>query len=369
MLINIKSLLLYVGRALGLFALGRFLTQRSIMIVGWHGVSRGDEHKCFPSLYISKNEFQRRLQFLTKHYQVVPLDGAVEQLNRGSIAARQVVLTFDDGNYDFYAEAAPILEQFGVTATNYVVTHFVDSGEPVWNMLVRYIICLARRAPDRNAVVEKFTTHDSKTLHSERYWLERLAALQSTDEKHNLVEHLAHHCQVDLSPINAQRLMHTMSPEEAKELSKRGFDIQMHTHEHKNAVDYRDELAFQIEECRRKLELWTGKSIAHFCYPSGRWDDRAVARLQDHAVRSAVTTRPGPNLRLTNPLSLRRVLNGEINSQIEFEFEMSNLRWLVKSAFNPRFRLNPKPQTQSYAEERAKRHDQRRSALGKQKAH
>ena len=38
-----------------------------------------DEHERFPTLFISPESFERRLRFLVKHYEIVPLQAAIEQ--------------------------------------------------------------------------------------------------------------------------------------------------------------------------------------------------------------------------------------------------------------------------------------------------
>lgn len=358
-MLRVKLLILLMMRGCGLFALGRMLTRRTIMVVGWHGVSQDAEHRYFPSLYISRSEFRRRLEFLTRCYEVISLDNAVKQLESGRVRRRQVVLTFDDGNYDYHSEAAPILIEFGCPATNYIVTHFAATREPVWMMLVRYIVALGSDKFDKKADATD-SNIDSKGIrekreHSERLWLNQLSNLGTPEAKWSLVEDMATRYGIDLQPILNERLMHTMSADEIKHLSKQGFDFQMHTHEHLNAVDHFDVLEDQVRECRRLLEDWTDRKIEHFCYPSGRWNNETAAVLAMQGVKSAVTTRPGPNLAGTNRLNLRRVLNGQINSQLEFEFEMSNLKWLIRSFGSRHHRLNPAPQIHSYAEEKAAR--------------
>lgn len=316
-------------------------------MVGWHGVSRSDEHIHFPSLYISKDEFHNRLRFLTNKYQIVSLETAVRQLKDGVVFPNQVVLTFDDGNYDFYAEAAPILESYNATATNYVVTHFSESGEPVWNMLARYIVSSGLSSLSGRELT-------SRRRLEEQHALAELSGCNTMSERSSFIDTLAARYRIDLAPIFEKRIMHAMNPAEIKELDERGFDLQIHTHEHKNVVANKEDMVRQIETCREWLQKWLEKPINHFCYPSGRWDHEAVGILDELSIESAVTIRPGPNLVTTNPCSLRRVLNGEENSQVEFEFEMSNLRWLTKSIFDSSNRHNPEPQSLSYMEERGR---------------
>ncbi len=81
----IKETVLRVSRATGMTAAARVLTRGGFNIIGFHGVSLEDEHVRFPTLFISPEAFERRLQFLVRHYSVVPLQEVLEQHRNGRI--------------------------------------------------------------------------------------------------------------------------------------------------------------------------------------------------------------------------------------------------------------------------------------------
>ena len=51
------------------------------------------------------------------------------------------------------------------------------------------------------------------------------------------------------------------------------------------------------------------------------------------------------------PLSLRRYLTGEAMTPLEFEFELSGLRWLAGTALSPRKRFAPSEKVLRYSEQ------------------
>ena len=75
--------------------------------------------------------FDRQMQYLRDHCRVLSMDEAAFALSfptqTGAAAERAVVVTFDDGTADFAEHAAPILHQYGIPATLYLATEFVDS--------------------------------------------------------------------------------------------------------------------------------------------------------------------------------------------------------------------------------------------------
>ena len=66
-----------------------------------------------------------------------------ERIGQGRENARdflrdhEVVLTFDDGFYNFLGRAVPLLEQYGATATVYVVSNDIETADPMFNLLLR----------------------------------------------------------------------------------------------------------------------------------------------------------------------------------------------------------------------------------------
>ena len=106
----------------------------------------------------------------------------------------------------------------------------------------------------------------------------------------------------------------------------------------------------EIEDNRQRIEAMTGSRPTHFCYPSGRWTKSIWPALQGEGVLTATTTRSGPNLPSTPLLALRRLMNGEDRSQLEFEFELSNLRWLLARLFGKADASTPSEKTRAYRE-------------------
>ena len=72
-------------------------------------------------------------------YQVLSLGEAVERLYKNDLPPRSVALTFDDGGYDFYRQANPILREFGYPATVYQSTYYSDYTWPIFGVAASYL--------------------------------------------------------------------------------------------------------------------------------------------------------------------------------------------------------------------------------------
>lgn len=75
--------------------------------------------------------FARQMEVLAESERVVPLDRAVASLTGNEPPDFEpVVVTFDDGTADFADAAVPVLARFGIPATLYLATDFVERGRP-----------------------------------------------------------------------------------------------------------------------------------------------------------------------------------------------------------------------------------------------
>ena len=113
------------------------------------------------------------------------------------------------------------------------------------------------------------------------------------------------------------------------ELGGSGIDCQLHTHRHRFPED-EAEAAREIAENRAALENVVSGPLEHFCYPGGVWSEEQWPVLESAGVRSAVTCQIGLNDDDTPPYALRRLLDAEDVSQIEFEAEMAGCLELLR---------------------------------------
>lgn len=77
-------------------------------------------------------EFEATMRWVREWFQVLPLGEAAGRLFDGSLPARAMAITFDDGYADNEQLAAPILRSLGLSATFFVSTGFLGDG-CMWN--------------------------------------------------------------------------------------------------------------------------------------------------------------------------------------------------------------------------------------------
>jgi peptidoglycan/xylan/chitin deacetylase (PgdA/CDA1 family) len=74
------------------------------------------------------------MQYLKDNsYNIISLYQIYDALtNDAALPPKPIVLTFDDGYEDGYQTVFPILQQFGFTATFFIITKPVDGGDPTY---------------------------------------------------------------------------------------------------------------------------------------------------------------------------------------------------------------------------------------------
>src|SRR5581483_9050182 len=127
--------------------------RRRLLILCYHGVSLEDEHEWRPATYMTASCLEERLELLKRGgYTVLPLAESLRRLNNKSLPPASVAITFDDGGYDFYRKAYPLLKSYGFPATVYQTTYYCTYQRPIFNLICSYMLWKKRGSvlqPDR----------------------------------------------------------------------------------------------------------------------------------------------------------------------------------------------------------------------------
>jgi hypothetical protein len=227
-----------------------------------------------------------------------------------------------------------MLSAFSFPATLYVTTYHAAKNTPVFQLVVQYILWKTTKdaldlgdlgvGPARKIRLtdpEKESAADEIIRHGETQCDEQGRVLLAT--------RLGKILGVDFEGIRLSRILNLVTPEEIRSLAKQGMDIQLHTHRHRLTFDQR-QVSREIADNRAILEPLVGASLRHFCYPSGEWSHDLFPWLEALGIKSAVTCDPGLNYGHTPAFGLKRFLDGEHVSQIEFEAELSGFNELMR---------------------------------------
>lgn len=336
MLRTLRRVTLQGLRACGTFqfaAESRWRRQR-LLILCYHGVSRTDEHLWRPTLYMPPQVLEERFQILERNkYNVVPLGLGLQQLQEGNLPHRSVAITFDDGGYDFYEQAFPLLKRFEFPATVYQTTYYSDHQWPVFNLICSYMLWKRRETVLQKgrdlglAEPMDLRTEQSRFQIVRKLILDADAADLTGAQKDHLARKLASLLDLDYDQLVADRKLCLMNRKELQEITNAGIDIQLHTHRHRTPLD-EHLFAKEIQDNRASL-MSMQANATHFCYPSGVYREKFLPWLANQGIASATTCDAGFVTRQANPLLLPRLVDTSGRSAIEFESWISGIGALM----------------------------------------
>lgn len=294
-----------------------------LLILCYHGVALDDEHVWQPGLYVSAAHLERRLALIRRNRcTVLPLGEAVERLYRHDLPDRAVVLTFDDGYYDFVARAWPLLRAYGYPATVYLTTARVDHNFPIVNLFVSYALWKARASvldpeglPGLHGRYPLATADARDRVVND---LNQAIGQMNAGPKDEVAKHLVQRLGLDYDALAGSRVLTLMRPEEIARLSREGLDVQLHTHLHRNPEDP-EIFVRDVLDNRDRIEAITGRHATHLCYPSGMYRLSYLPALRREGIESATTCDPGMAARAADPLLLPRFVDTSGVSDVEFE--------------------------------------------------
>jgi peptidoglycan/xylan/chitin deacetylase (PgdA/CDA1 family) len=331
----LRRILFHSIKLLGGFAIAQRLTRGQLRILCYHGFSVTDEHVLDPYVFMRPQTFERRMRILRRRrISVIAIDEAVERLRTGSIANAETVITLDDG-WSSNLAVMPILQRYGYPACIYITTEHLSAGTQSVNVTVIHMTHASR--------ISKVTLRDVHPRLDGEYpiarepaagataLIERLARIDSLRERQLLLEPLAAALGIDYPAFIKGGRFQFLSAQQISEIAKRGASIQLHTHTHNLPDESFESMAPEIRNNQSAIEGLTGTKPMHFCYPSGHYIALHPEWLSRLGITSATTCDPGFNDSTVPLLLLKRYLDSDSASDIEFEAEVAGVRELLRS--------------------------------------
>ncbi|KWX66510.1 polysaccharide deacetylase family protein [Mycobacterium sp. NAZ190054] len=296
---------------LGVPAVARWRRSRRLAILMFHGVE--SEPLTPPCDWVIDTATLRRdLDYVRRHFNVLPLEEALERLDDGTLPPRAATVTFDDGTQNLLTNAAPVLRELGVPAAVFLATGPMGTTELLWPDRLWTAFAQTDRAQvDLSAVglgtrslrteAERIEVRDTVTqLFKQLPDQDRIAELDS------LIEALGQRSGVYGGPFQL------LSWDLARELAADGL-VTLYPHTVTHPILARcddDKVDREITASCRAVEHNTGRAPAVFAYPNGcaqDFDDRAKAALHRNGIRWALTTTNGFAEAGGDPLELPRM--------------------------------------------------------------
>ena len=309
--------------------------QNRLLILCYHGTALEDEHQWRPALYLDPRVLEQRFEMLKQGgYAVLALGEGLQRLQAGTLPPRSVAITFDDGTYDFYSRAYPLLKQYGFPVTVYQTTYYMDHPRPVFNLICSYMLWKRRGVViDDGKELGLAGPLDLRTEAARhrvvRGLIERAEREDMTGlQKDELAVQLARLLEIDYEALVRKRILQIMNPQELQEIARDGVDIQLHTHRHRTPED-EAQFRREIRDNRERIEAVASTRPVHVCYPAGVYRSKFFDWLAQEQVVSATTGDAGLARATSRSLLIPRYIDNQFRTPIEFESWLSGVGALL----------------------------------------
>lgn len=286
----------------------------NFQILTYHRLTATD-NPFFPGVPV--DVFDRQVRFLAQHYQVVDLAELLGHLDSGRpIPQDAVAVTFDDGYRDNYELAFPVLQRYGVSATIFLTTSFVNRDDVLWNDKVSLALKHTRcqeLTMSYDGAERSYPLHTLAQRVSTMWELLRLLRRVPHTQRLSMIDELVQRLGVE----DFSELWDTMLTwDHVRHMHQHGISFGAHTVTHPmlSRVSV-DEAGHEIRQSKHSIEEALDTRIELFAYPDGgptAFNDTVKALVEAAGFRAAVTTILGTNDAATDRYELRRDGLGEM---------------------------------------------------------
>lgn len=300
---------------------------RNSAILMYHRVAEESQDPW--DLCVNPEQFGEQLSILSQTANCVPLT----RIQRDSLGKGKgkptVAITFDDGYRDNLHNALPLLEQFGVPATVFVVADTLGTEREFWWDALERCILWPIAVPDRLGLViggksrEWTLTSRAAALPPERWWrvahdppptvrqgvfLDLWHALVNLEDKER-EQVLAQIFEWAKVSSVAPKSRTPLTRDELQTLAKHPLiEIGAHTKSHGSLPQLSDAQQWvEIQGSKRDLEATIGKAVTSFSYPFGRFDRRVIDVVRRAGYEVACTSEDTTVTGISNRLTLPRL--------------------------------------------------------------
>jgi peptidoglycan/xylan/chitin deacetylase (PgdA/CDA1 family) len=256
------------------------------LILVYHRVTHGTEPGAGIIPEVPSHVFRRQIHALLEIGEVV----ALEELLRGSRSRHRprFAITLDDDYLSHHDVVLPALRGLGVPATFFLCGRSLYGMGPAWFEVLDRLI---RREGLEGAC---------RLIGARARSIEELAvACEGSEAMRDAV--------MSQRSAAEEGVNDQLQGTHIADIAEAGMAVGFHTLKHLVLPSLDDELMRrEMVEGREALAAVSSQSMSLFAYPHGKADVRTARAVRDAGYRAAVTGRPGPTSRRSNPLLLPR---------------------------------------------------------------
>ena len=300
-------------------------------VLAYHRIEKEKRDSCRMGNVLLRGEFERQAAYLKKNFTILSLGDFLLHLEKNKdFPSRSVLLTFDDGQADFYQNAFPILKSYKIPAAVFLATRFIGTGERFWwDELMCYL-------SETGLNKFKFRGRYFDLEHKIRVFNELVPVMQrctllqlrsALDEIKGILE---------VRSIKEGHL--SLGWSEIKEMSREGISFGAHTHSHINLAktpyeEARKEILLSKDIIQDRLK----EKIESFAYPYGGINDFDGSHgkiLKESGFKIAFTAVSGRITKNSDFFRLGRINISGIDNFLVFKSKVRGTNRIILKAIS-----------------------------------
>jgi len=269
-------------------------------------------------MYVTPESFEMQIGFLKKHFNFMHVSrindkNFVQLLDESDKPI--CFLTFDDGWYDFYEYAFPILVKYNVPALIFLTTGYINTNNWFWtDKLASLMDNSIHSALPENSIKEDSVSLLVKEIinlmGSSGSKLDQAIKILKKQKPVQIEEVLEQLSEIIMIKPRLKGRSFLRWDEVEKMKNSNLVEFGSHTHMHK-LLDKLDEkeLIFELTESKNILlnrSLISDKNIL-FCYPNGNYNTKIITKVQETGYQLAFTTKHSWQSKNLKAFELNRV--------------------------------------------------------------
>ncbi len=296
--------------------LGRLLSRASassVVILRYHSVKDEPEefsHTIGNGIIHSTDVFREHMRQLADNYNPVSMDEVTAFLTGGLKLPRlAVAVTFDDGYKDNHEIAAPILAEYGVPATFYVIVGSIESDDAPWFVRIRSAFSNTKNATWRDKAGRQYDLTNPTARQQARRQATAYCASATGDLQGKRTAEIEKDLDILVQLQNTDLML---SWNDIRSLKKQGNLIGSHSMSHPNLAHVcKADMKQELSDSKIILERELGDEIKHFAYPNPIlepiWNESTYNAAKEIGYRTVTTCDRGRVTRNDDPVRLRRM--------------------------------------------------------------
>ncbi len=299
----------------------RWPVRNKLVVLMYHRILPANDPRIMdeqPGMYVHPETFQMHLKTIKQYFTPIHLSQWLQDLRtQKPLPKRSIAITFDDGWYDNYEYAYPILKQENIPASIFLVSDMVGTQKTFW--------------PERLANWIRTSAHYYKNeLNSDpkMSWLKNIGVnnvVPNNDAYIDIVDGIITTAKqyytdselntlLDNLPIKKFSQKNNTTPDilgwnHVNEMLSSGvIEVGSHTRNHirLNSMTDLQIMKDEIINSKKTIENHVNHKINLFCYPNGDMSSKAKEIVMQH-YSAACSTKRGWNNKISDIYELKRI--------------------------------------------------------------